>query len=112
MDSPVTSETVATPDWKEARYGVRVVCAALRLSDGRIICGVRHLDQLMRQHLPTEISEAQKVLAGHEQGFVDNRYRFLTREEAYVTALVADQFDPHSESYSGIRGMLFSEDVW
>jgi hypothetical protein len=96
----------------EPRHGHRVVAAALRLTDGTVIVGVRHLDALMIAQLDRMgISEGRQIV-GHEQGFVDNKYQFLTREEAYRVALAAYQFDPNGPEYTGIRGCLFSEDVW
>lgn len=102
---PITAEHV------ESGHGHRIVCAAVQLKDGRVVCGVRHFDQLMRAMLPPELAEAHKVLAGHEEGFVDNRYQFVDRNRAWDIALAAGQFDP-SVNFRGIRGMLFSEDVW
>jgi hypothetical protein len=86
----------------------KIVCAAVRLADGRVICGVRHMDPLMRQSLPQD----HDAMKGHEQGFVDNRYEFLTRREAWRVAVAAFQFDPEASNYSGIRGSLVSEDLW
>lgn len=90
----------------------RVVCAAIKLATGHIVCGVRHFDEVMRQSLPPNTAQGRAALKGHEQGFVDNRYQFLSRAEAWHVALDAKQFDPASPEYRGIRGSLFSEDLW
>lgn len=92
----------------------RVICAAVKLNDGRILCGIRHFDKIMRDQITigTPKGTPDKLLPGAVQGFVDNCGVFLTREEAWELAVSAGQFDPDSESYSGIRGTLFSEDVW
>lgn len=89
-----------------------VVCAAIKLRSGKVICGVRHFDELMLQSMPENTEEGRAQLAGHEQGFVDNRYQFLSRVEAYWLAVVSAQVDPDSSKYRGIRGTLFSEDLW
>lgn len=83
-----------------------IVCAAIRLNDGRVVCGVRHFDELMRMVL--EDFGGTKILLGHEQGFVDNRYQFLGRNEAWEVAEAAGQIrgvPPHP-------GCLFSEDLY
>lgn len=59
----------------------RIVCAALRL-DGQIICGARHFDSIMHQ----QIALTGKRWNRAEQGFIDNKGNFLTREEAYIIA--------------------------
>lgn len=110
MSASLTAENEVAP--VESHHTHRIVCAAIKLASGRVICGVRHFDALMRQSLPEVTSEAHELLAGHDQGFVDNRYQYLTREQAYKVALMAFQFDPDSAEYSGLRGTLFSEDVW
>lgn len=87
----------------------RVVAAAIKLKDGRILCGVRHFDHIMRSWLPAEITEARPFIAGAEQGFVDNRYQFMDRNEAWDVAVAANQLLPN---HDGIEGQLFSEDLW
>lgn len=87
----------------------RVVAAAIKLKDGRILCGVRHFDEIMRSWLPSEITEARPFIASAEQGFVDNRYQFMDRNEAWDVAVAANQLLPN---YAGIEGHLFSEDLW
>lgn len=92
------------------RHGARVVCAAIKLKDGLVICGVRHFDELMRMSLPDTQPEAAHLLRGHEQGFVSNDCRWLTRSEAWDIALTAKQFDPAHAV--GSQGTLYSEDLW
>jgi hypothetical protein len=70
--------------------GQRIVCAANRYSNGRIILGARHFDQFMVMQLEAEPTTNWKAL-GHEQGFVCNRYKFHTREEALKIAKEAGQ---------------------
>lgn len=94
----------------DLRLGLRVVAAAVKLKDGRIICGVRHFDPLMRAHLPEEIKEAQALLAGHEEGFVTNSYHYVSREDAWKIAVCAQQID--FKQWKGVYGTLYSEDLW
>lgn len=86
-----------------------VVAAALQHKDGRIVCGVRHYDELMiavLKQLPDFMSDGWRTA---EQGFVDSRGRFLTREEAWGIAAGAQQI---VVTDSTRRGVLHSEDVW
>lgn len=84
------------------RTQLRVVAAAIQLSDGLVICGVRHYDQLMRPFLP---NEPDKDAA---QGFVLSDYRFVGRVEAFEIAKAANQILPGE----GKHGQLYSEDLW
>ena len=65
----------------------RVVCAALKNSDGRIILGVRHFDQLMLRALEESPGDWSFAV----QGFVDQKGNFLSREEALIVAVLQDQ---------------------
>ncbi|UEM08027.1 hypothetical protein JL101_035850 (plasmid) [Skermanella rosea] len=85
----------------------RIVAAANRLSNGTIICGVRHWDMIMRLAVAQMIDVKKE---GAEQGFVDNGGFFLTREEAWPIAEAAGQLLERAPT--GPRGILFSEDVW
>lgn len=96
----------------DPRHGHRIVCAAVKLANGVVVCGVRHLDALMHAQIAGMDHHMAEVMHGHEQGFVDNKYDFLSRADAYKVALAAFQFDPASPEYTGIRGSLFSEDLW
>jgi hypothetical protein len=101
-------EITAEPHF-EPRHGHRIVCAAIQLADGRVICGVRHFDTLMRALLPSELVEAHRVLSGHEEGFVDNLYKFRDRNAAWDIAAAAGQI---KDGPGVIEGCLFSEDLW
>ncbi len=80
--------------------GRRVVCAALRSKTHDIIvCGPRHWDNLCRA--PSK--------DGWEQGFVDQRGTFMTREEAWVVALEAGQI---IRRVGGDGSRLFSENIY
>jgi hypothetical protein len=87
----------------------RIVCAALQLKDGRVICGVRHFDQLMRPVLEGLYpDDPRRGVAECEQGFVDNDYLFLDRNEAWKVAEAAGQI----QGTPPVPGMLFSEDLY
>lgn len=85
----------------------RVVCAALRNRHGDIICSARHYDSIMLKHVAG--SPAWRERATVEQGFIDQRDIFMTREEAYTVALAACQIIRHC---GGDDGVLFSENLY
>lgn len=62
----------------------RVVCAALKDANGRIVTGARHFDEVMME----QINERPHRLdwRGADQGFIDQKGNYLTREEAHVIA--------------------------
>lgn len=79
----------------------RVVCAAMRNSNGTIVCGARHWDRIMHQHASGK--------SGWEQGFIDQLGEFMTREEAYKVAVEAGQI---VRRCGGDDGRLFSENLY
>lgn len=85
----------------------RVVCAACRWPDGHIILGIRHYSPDMR--LSIALQGYNPVEQGIEQGFVDQRGRFLTRQEAYEIAERQGQYKPYPPF---TRGTLYSEDLY
>ena len=58
-----------------------VVCAAMR-KDEVIVTGARHFDPIMR----VLVALTCKGHVGWEQGFIDQRGQFLTRQEAWRIA--------------------------
>lgn len=82
----------------------RVVCAANRFQDGVIILGARHWDSLMCEHA--------KLLGrrggNEEQGFIDQWRAFMTREEAWIVAVAANQIIRDV----GCDGELYSENLY
>lgn len=67
----------------------RVVCAAIRHKYTQtIICGVRHFDHVMHQQIGNSVYGGW---ATAEQGFIDQRGNFMSREEALAVAIVAGQ---------------------
>lgn len=60
----------------------RVVCAAIRNSNGQIICSARHYDGIMHSQI---IADGGSWITA-DQGFIDQYGNFLTRQEAYIVA--------------------------
>lgn len=73
----------------------RIVCAANRFTfaDGTqlVVTGVRHWDPLMHAQVGVMSKQSWMDMVREEQGFVDNKTQFLSREEAWVVAQEADQ---------------------
>ena len=84
----------------------RVVCAAIRYPDGFIVAGVRHCDQFMRAQME---AAGREKFVGADQGFLDNQFKFLTREEAGALAIEAGQV---GEYFNHDKPYLFSEDLY
>ena len=84
-----------------------IVCAAIKLSDDSIICGVRHHDQIMNRELTCRF-DAQTIKV-KEQGFVDNRGNFLSRKEAKIIAELNGQI---RRRVGGESEELFSENLY
>lgn len=85
-----------------------IVCAAMRhRTNGRIICGPRYYDPIMRAQI--EASEGRDSWIGCEQGFVNSRGQFLTREEALLVALALGQ---RKHRCGGDETQLFSENLY
>lgn len=93
----------------------RVVCAALKLTDGRLVLGARHYDDQMRQTLTDLVVVSWDIEA---QGFIDQHCVFLTREEAWKVAEEAGQiinFHPLSTCGKRVGGdgeKLYSENIY
>lgn len=92
-----------------------VVCAAIRLPDGRIFRGHRHTDCIMTAKQVYEFTGRYGDARWHpsmceDQGFITSRNRYVSREEALRLQLAAGI---PSASPSGYRaGELFSEDLY
>jgi hypothetical protein len=89
-----------------------VVCAANRSTKtGRIVCGARHWDNIMRQSVKSDMTVPglPDEWKSAEQGFIDQYGVWMTREEAWEVALAADQIKyPLSHS----EGTLYSENLY
>lgn len=90
-----------------------VVCAAVRLQDGLIVCGARHFDMLMRAQLDRICGKRiDTLLKGAEQGFIDQFGTFLSRKDAYRIAQSVPQ--PRRTGggwHTGVHD-LYSEDLY
>lgn len=86
----------------------RIVCAAMKMDDGSIVLGVRHYDPNMREAFMSRrcANESTHVV---EQGFIDNKRNFLTREEAFVVAKEQGQI---IRRCGGDEKELFSENLY
>lgn len=84
----------------------RVVCAAVKIADGTVICGPRHWDNTMRAQAK---ALGVKPGKGEEQGFVDQFGNFLSRKEAYKVAKDNDQI---CRNISGDDETLYSEHLY
>lgn len=92
----------------------RVVCAALRASDGDVLLGVRHYSpdmykQMERRH------DSQKFELRHDdnQGFVDQYGVYMDRYEAYKVAEAASQIVNPEMCGQGLEGpKLYSEGLY
>ena len=83
----------------------RVVCAAIRDRDGRIVCGARHFDSTMVY----AIKDMREFADPWKQGFIDQRGEFMTREEAHKVATAAGQI---IRRCGGDERRLFSENLY
>ena len=87
-----------------------IVCAAMRdTKTGKVICSVRHWDELSRQRFN---SQEEAMDFDDEQGFVDNKYQFLTRTEAWQVAEAAGQIKRRCGGDTANGGTLYSENLY
>lgn len=70
----------------------RVVCAAIRASDGSVLLGIRHYSRDMHAQIDARI-DGHKFIHRHDedQGFVDQHGVYMSREEAFKIADAAGQ---------------------
>lgn len=82
----------------------QVVCAAIRHKGGRIICGPRH-------HHCIRLAHDLGIYSNEwEQGFVDQKNEFMTREEAMELAKERGQVQRYSIGEH--QTALYSEDLY
>ena len=92
----------------------RVVCAAIRASDGMLLLGIRHYSgdmhsQIMARHDGRKFNNRLDA----DQGFVDQRGVWMSREEAYKVALAAGQLRYPEACGVGLDGpRLYSEGLY
>lgn len=89
--------------------GRRVVCAALRSDDGAVICGARHFDAVMVGTIAACDPLGARKWKRAEQGFIDQRGAFMTREEAHKVATEAGQI---IRRCGGDERRLYSENLY
>lgn len=90
----------------------RIVCAANKYGED-IVLGLRHNDEFMRagvNRLFLLDSEKAKFFSREAQGFLTNRKRWVTREEAFQIAARQEQII-RKTGYEG-NTTLYSEDVY
>jgi len=85
----------------------RLVAAANKLESGLIVVGVRHHDPIMN----AQIKASGESHIRCEQGFIDNRGNFLTREEAMPLYHEGRERGLYREKDQPMH-MLFSEDLY
>lgn len=92
----------------------RVVCAALRASDGRLLLGIRHYSRDMHEQLARRDDRNRfQHLLDENQGFVDQFGVYMTREEAYRVAEAAGQIIHPEACGQGLDGpKLYSEGLY
>lgn len=94
----------------------RVVCAAIRhQKSGVIITGSRHYSPVMRAVILCICEGVEEARAQGwydcEQGFVDQKDEFLTREQAWRVAEAAGQIRG-KDGKGHSPGTLYSEDLY
>ncbi|MCL6651045.1 hypothetical protein A6R70_01940 [Agrobacterium rubi] len=94
-----------------------VVCAAIRLKTGLVICGPRHFDDIMVGVLTALYGEywdkgIPDDLKGAEQGFIDQRRNYLTRQEAWQIAKEMGQLRYDCGGQEANGGTLYSENLY
>lgn len=92
----------------------RVVCAAIRAADGEILLGIRHYSEDMHRQIEQRTDGAKfKHRHDPDQGFVDQRGDYMTREEAFDVAAAADQIVNPGSCGNGLDGpKLYSEGLY
>ncbi len=92
----------------------RVVCAAIRAADGSVLLGIRHYSQDMHDQIAAR-RDGEKFKHRHDQdqGFVDQRGVYMTREEAYQIAEAGGQLFDIESCGNGLNGpKLYSEGLY
>lgn len=92
----------------------RVVCAALRATDGRLLLGIRHYSEDMHAQIVRRDDRLRfQHLMDESQGFVDQHGVYMTREEAYAVADAAGQIIRPEACGQGLNGpKLYSEGLY
>lgn len=86
----------------------RIVSAANRSPDGLIVMCVRHGCDLFFG-VVDEMFDEDKSYLDWEQGFVTNKYRFVSREEAWI---IAEKQGQIIRDHDLCVGTLYSEHLY
>lgn len=92
----------------------RVVCAAIRAADGRLLLGIRHYSADMHAQI-WHRRDSDRFVHRHDedQGFVDQHGVYMSREEAYKVAEAAGQILYPEKCGDGLDGRkLYSEGLY
>lgn len=89
-------------------YVPSIVSAAMLMDDGLIVPGVRHFSPDMRAVLHRIYGDGYHLRV-KEQGFIDAKGIFLTREDAHVRAKALGQIKHHC---GGNETTLYSESIY
>lgn len=87
-----------------------IICAAIKLSTGKIYYGHRHNHCLdaMNGELSWTMNRQEIGNVEKEQGFITSENRFVDRQEAWNIAKENNQI----KQQSGGEGTLYSEDLY
>jgi len=89
----------------------RIICAACKQGD-LILAGVRHFDLVMASQMEAINKDEISYFARAEQGFVNQRGEFRTREEAFIIAKAAGQLEGRIKADYPSSTTLYSEDLY
>jgi hypothetical protein len=112
MNEATKNETDDAVAGQVQRVVRRVVCAANKMKDGTIVCGARHYDDVMRGVFRKLDNSAGRTVTVAEQGFIDQRGRFMNRQEAWKVAEAAGQIARHVGGDTSNGGTLYSENLY
>lgn len=100
------AENIAmTPEVSRRTQGSKIVIAAIK-KNGVVFTGTRH-GHIIRDMVESGFIKDQKkdYVEQHEQGFVDDKGNYHSRDDARYIAIHAEQVKPD-------HGILYSEDLW
>lgn len=91
-----------------------MVCAAIRAADGELLLGIRHYSTDMHRQIEQRVDGAKfEHRMDEDQGFVDNRGEWLSREAAHQVAKEAGQIVYPNYVGRGLVGIkLYSEALY
>ena len=88
----------------------RIVCAAIRAEDGMVMTGIRHYSgDMFSQIMARNDGEKFAHRSGDDKGFVDQKGKYYTRQEAWDVAIKANQI---IRKIDGQDGFLYSENLY